>query len=65
MDEGDVIAIAVLANAQGITATRQIMPLVPDHLLTSGDRATIDRMTRAFLDMHELDVAAMEAAERG
>ena len=43
----------------------QITPLVLDKLMTRGDRATIDRVTRAFLDMHKLDVAAIEKAGRG
>ena len=43
----------------------QIMPAVLDELMARGDRATVDRVTRAFLDMHKLDVAAIEKAGRG
>ena len=43
----------------------QITPAVLDELMTRGDRATVDRVTRAFLDMHKLDVAAIEKAGRG
>jgi predicted 3-demethylubiquinone-9 3-methyltransferase (glyoxalase superfamily) len=43
----------------------QITPAVLDELMTSGDQALVDRVTRAFLDMHKLDVAGIEAAARG
>ena len=43
----------------------QVTPAVLDELMTRGDRATVDRVTRAFLDMHKLDVAAIEKAGRG
>ena len=43
----------------------QITPAVLDELMTRGDRATVDRVTRAFLEMHKLDVAAIEKAGRG
>ena len=43
----------------------QITPVVLDELMTSGDQAIVDRVTRAFLDMKKLDVAAIEAAARG
>ena len=43
----------------------QVAPLVLDELMARGDRATVDRVTRAFLDMHKLDVAAIEKAGRG
>ena len=40
----------------------QVTPIVLGEIMTSGDRATVDRVTRAFLDMKKLDVAAIEAA---
>ena len=43
----------------------QISPIALGTLMMSGDQATIDRVTRAFLPMHKLDVAAIEAAGRG
>ena len=43
----------------------QITPQVLDKLMTSGDQAVIDRVTKAFLPMHKLDVAKIEAAGRG
>ena len=43
----------------------QITPQVLERFMTSGDQATIDRVTRAFLPMHKLDVATIEAAGRG
>jgi predicted 3-demethylubiquinone-9 3-methyltransferase (glyoxalase superfamily) len=43
----------------------QVGPLVLDEVMASGDRAAIDRVTRAFLPMKKLDVAAIEAAARG
>jgi predicted 3-demethylubiquinone-9 3-methyltransferase (glyoxalase superfamily) len=43
----------------------QITPQVLDELMNSGDQAVIDRVTRAFLPMHKLDVAKIEAAARG
>lgn len=43
----------------------QITPIVLDTLMTSGDQAVVDRVTRAFLDMKKLDVAAIERAGRG
>jgi len=43
----------------------QISPVVLDALMTSGDAAVVDRVTRAFLGMKKLDVAAIEAAGRG
>ncbi|HEU0306892.1 MAG TPA: VOC family protein [Lysobacter sp.] len=43
----------------------QISPMVLDELMTSGDQALVDRVTRAFLEMHKLDVAKIEAAARG
>ncbi len=33
--------------------------------MASGDRAAIDRVTRAFLQMTKLDLAALEAAFEG
>ena len=43
----------------------QITPLVLDEIMTSGDAATVDRVTRAFLPMRKLDVAGIEKAARG
>jgi len=43
----------------------QITPVAMARIMNSGDQATIDRVTRAFLPMHKLDVAALEAAARG
>jgi predicted 3-demethylubiquinone-9 3-methyltransferase (glyoxalase superfamily) len=40
----------------------QVAPQVMDEIMASGDQATIDRVTQAFLPMHKLDVAAIEAA---
>lgn len=42
----------------------QITPRVLEQIMTSGDAAKIDRVTQAFLPMHKLDVAAIEAAAR-
>ena len=43
----------------------QIQPQVLADAMTSGDQATIDRVTQAFLPMKKLDVAAIEAAVKG
>ena len=40
----------------------QISPVALDEVMTSGDRAKIDRVTQAFLPMKKLDVAAIERA---
>ncbi|KAB8198124.1 VOC family protein [Lysobacter maris] len=40
----------------------QVTPAVLGSIMASGDEARIARVTRAFLDMHKLDVAAIEAA---
>jgi predicted 3-demethylubiquinone-9 3-methyltransferase (glyoxalase superfamily) len=40
----------------------QVTPQRLGELMNCGDRATIDRVTRAFLPMHKLDLAAIEAA---
>lgn len=40
----------------------QITPVLMDEILASGDQAIIDRVTQAFLPMHKLDVAVIEAA---
>ncbi len=40
----------------------QITPMLMDEILASGDQATIDRVTQAFLPMHKLDLAVIEAA---
>jgi predicted 3-demethylubiquinone-9 3-methyltransferase (glyoxalase superfamily) len=42
----------------------QITPQSMDEIMGSGDQATIDRVTQAFLPMHKLDVATIEAAAR-
>lgn len=42
----------------------QITPKLMDEILAAGDPATIARVTQAFLPMHKLDVAAIEAAAR-
>jgi predicted 3-demethylubiquinone-9 3-methyltransferase (glyoxalase superfamily) len=42
----------------------QITPRILDELMTSGDQALVDRVTQAFLPMHKLDVAKIEAAAR-
>lgn len=43
----------------------QITPLVLGEIMTSDDQAAIDRVTQAFLPMHKLDVAKIEAAAKG
>lgn len=43
----------------------QLSPVVLEEFMTSGDRATVDRVMRAFLDMKKVDIAAIEAAGRG
>lgn len=43
----------------------QVTPQVIDQVMNSGERAKIDRVTRALLDMHKLDVARIEVAARG
>ncbi|MGO4221988.1 VOC family protein [Lysobacter sp. TAF61] len=43
----------------------QITPQLMDEILAAGDQAVIDRVTRAFLPMHKLDVAKIEAAAAG
>lgn len=43
----------------------QVTPEVLGKAMTSGDRAIVDRVTRAVLEMHRIDVAAIEAAARG
>lgn len=40
----------------------QISPIAMHRILASGDRAKIDRVTRAFLSMHKIDLARIEAA---
>jgi predicted 3-demethylubiquinone-9 3-methyltransferase (glyoxalase superfamily) len=40
----------------------QITPVLMDEILASGDQAVIDRVTQAFLPMHKLDLAVIEAA---
>jgi predicted 3-demethylubiquinone-9 3-methyltransferase (glyoxalase superfamily) len=43
----------------------QVTPAVLDAYLSSADQALVSRVTHAFLPMHKLDVAAIEAAARG
>lgn len=43
----------------------QITAVALDEYMTSGDRDVRDRVTRAFLGMKKIDVAAIEAAGRG
>lgn len=43
----------------------QVTPVVLDELMNSGDPAMIDRLMRAVLTMHKLDVERIEAAARG
>jgi predicted 3-demethylubiquinone-9 3-methyltransferase (glyoxalase superfamily) len=40
----------------------QVTPAVLGEIMTSGDQSKIDRVTQAFLPMHKLDVAKIEAA---
>ncbi|MCF7220701.1 VOC family protein [Marilutibacter chinensis] len=40
----------------------QVTPLLLGEIMSSGDEARIARATRAFLDMHKMNVAAIEAA---
>lgn len=42
----------------------QITPEILDTLM-SGDRAKADRVTQAFLEMHKIDIAALERAANG
>jgi predicted 3-demethylubiquinone-9 3-methyltransferase (glyoxalase superfamily) len=43
----------------------QVTPQRLGELMNSGDPTLVDRVTRAFLPMHKLDLAAIEAAARG
>ncbi len=43
----------------------QILPLALDTMLQSSDRQAVDRVTRAFLAMKKLDLAALQAAFAG
>lgn len=43
----------------------QIVPAAMEAMMASGDRAAIGRVTRAFLQMTKLDLAALEAAFEG
>lgn len=43
----------------------QVTPQRLGELMQSGDRALVDRVTRAFLRMQKFDLAAIEAAARG
>jgi predicted 3-demethylubiquinone-9 3-methyltransferase (glyoxalase superfamily) len=40
----------------------QVTPIALEEVMASGDEATIARVTRAFLTMHKLDAATIEAA---
>lgn len=40
----------------------QVTALALERLMTSGDRALVDRVTQALLGMHKLDVSAIESA---
>ncbi len=42
----------------------QVSPLVLDELMASDDQALVNHVVQAFLDMHKLDVAKIEAAAR-
>lgn len=43
----------------------QISPTVMHDMLANGTREQVDRVTRAFMPMKKLDIAALEAAYRG
>ena len=43
----------------------QVSAKVLEDLMTSGDQAKVDRVVQAFLPMHKIDVAAIEAAAAG
>lgn len=43
----------------------QVVPRLLDTVMESGDRAAIERVTRAFLPMKKLDLAVLEAAAEG
>lgn len=43
----------------------QITPVMLGEVMTSGDEATVARVTQAFLEMKKFDVAAIEEAARG
>ena len=43
----------------------QVSPIALEEVFLSGDQATIDRVTRAFMPMKKLDVAAIERAAKG
>ena len=42
----------------------QVTPIAMDEIMASGDQATIDRVVQAFLPMHKIDLATLEAAAR-
>lgn len=42
----------------------QVTPAILDELMTSGDPALVERVTRAFLGMKKLDVAGIEDAQQ-
>lgn len=42
----------------------QISPIAMHEILASGDQARIDRVMRAFLSMHKVDLAELEAAAK-
>lgn len=43
----------------------QIVPRRLGELMSSDDSASVERVTKAFMQMHKLDVAALEAAANG
>ena len=43
----------------------QISPMIMNDMMNDADPAALDRITRAFLDMKKIDLAALEKAYRG
>ena len=43
----------------------QITPTAMDAMMTSGDQAAVDRVTKAFLKMKKFDIAELERAAKG
>lgn len=52
-----------LKDAYGVSW--QITPAAMDEMMESGDQAAVDRVTKAFLGMKKLDLAALRAAYEG
>lgn len=52
-----------LKDAYGVSW--QITPVAMDEILRTGDAATVDRVTQAFLQMKKFDLAALLAAHEG